>query len=62
MVTNSAYVIGVDYGSDSVRTIIVGMHRMEQNWRPRYFIIPAGRSNCIAMLWRTSFASIRWIM
>jgi ribulose kinase len=52
-----SYVIGVDYGTDSVRSIIVDAKLLLP-----YFITPAGKTDCIAMLPKTSSGNIHWIM
>jgi ribulose kinase len=61
MNTDESYVIGVDYGTDSVRSVIVNAHNGTE-LAASVFITHVGKMACFAMLPKTSFASTRSII
>jgi L-ribulokinase len=61
MNSKTAYVIGVDYGTDSVRSVIVDAGNGDES-SLLFITIPVGKMACFVMHSVTSFASTRWIM
>ncbi len=55
------FVIGIDYGTDSVRAIIVKTDT-DKRLRLLYLVIPDGEMDCIVMLLYSNFASILLII
>lgn len=55
------FVIGVDYGTDSVRSIIVDASNGTEIASSVYYY-PRWKKDCIAFLPKTSSGNTRWIM
>jgi len=55
---HQSYVIGVDYGTDSVRSMVVNASSGEE-LAFSVFYYPVGKSRCIAMHHKINFVSIR---
>ncbi|MEJ7676115.1 MAG: hypothetical protein WKF59_26290 [Chitinophagaceae bacterium] len=57
----SEYVIGVDYGTDSIRSVLINAHNGQEISASVYYY-PRWKKNCIVMHLSTSFVSIHLIM